>query len=128
MVHPPTDQQITFLYTRDLETTAHFYNEIMGLPLKLDQGSCRIYQASQTSYIGFCERQDAPNEPPAPGLHQVILTFVTQEVDAWYDCLSRRGVVFEEPPSVNTEYNIYHCFLRDPNDYLIEIQRFLHPF
>ncbi|MGC9334228.1 MAG: VOC family protein, partial [Anaerolineae bacterium] len=23
---------------------------------------------------------------------------------------------------------IYHCFLRDPNGYLIEIQRFLHAF
>jgi hypothetical protein len=23
--------------------------------------------------------------------------------------------------------NIYHCFLRDPNGYLIEIQRFLDP-
>ena len=23
--------------------------------------------------------------------------------------------------------HIYHCFLRDPNGYLIEIQRFLNP-
>ncbi|OQY24133.1 MAG: hypothetical protein DRJ03_06405 [Chloroflexi bacterium] len=26
---------------------------------------------------------------------------------------------------LNPRYNIYHCFLRDPNGYLIEIQRFL---
>jgi catechol 2,3-dioxygenase-like lactoylglutathione lyase family enzyme len=28
----------------------------------------------------------------------------------------------------NRDYDICHCFLRDPNGYLIEIQRFLHPF
>jgi len=45
MTHPPIDQQITFLYTRDLATTAQFYEEILGLRLALDQGDCRIYRA-----------------------------------------------------------------------------------
>ena len=62
MTHPPIDQQITFFYTRDLEATAHFYEEVLGLP-----------------------------------------------------------------PALNPEYGIYHCFLRDPNGYLVEIQRFLDP-
>jgi hypothetical protein len=35
---------------------------------------------------------------------------------------------FEKPPAANPRYNIYHCFLRDPNGYLLEIRRFLHPF
>ena len=128
MAHPLADQQITFLYTRDLAGTDHFYQEVMGLPLKLDQGNCRIYQTSQTSHIGFCQRAEACEEPSAQAMRQVILTFVTPEVDAWYDHLSSKGVGFEEPPSVNADYNIYHCFLRDPDGYLIEIQHFLHPF
>jgi catechol 2,3-dioxygenase-like lactoylglutathione lyase family enzyme len=43
MTHPPIDSQITFLYTHDLAQTAHFYEDIMGLPLKLDQGSCHAF-------------------------------------------------------------------------------------
>jgi len=39
-----------------------------------------------------------------------------------------RGVVFDSPPALNPKYNIYHCFLRDPNGYLLEIQRFEQPF
>lgn len=115
----PVDQQITFLYTRDLAQTARFYEEVLGLPLALDQGDCRIYQVSRDGYLGFCQCASAPEQPQG-----VILTLVTDEVDAWYDHLRSRGVAFEKPPTFNPTYRIYHCFLRDPNGYLLEIQRF----
>lgn len=122
MTHPPIDQQITFFYTRDLEATARFYEELMGLPLARDQGDCRIYQVCSDGYVGFCQRDDAPDQPAG-----VILTIITSEVDEWYAHLRDQGVTFDEPPTFNPKYNIYHCFLRDPNGYLIEIQRFLDP-
>ena len=118
--HPPIHQQVTFLYTRDLAATAHFYEETLGLTLALDQGDCRIYQTGRDAYLGFCQGQEAPDEPAG-----VILTLVTPEVDAWYRYLSLQGLAFEKPPGLNPKYNIYHCFVRDPNGYLIEIQRFL---
>jgi catechol 2,3-dioxygenase-like lactoylglutathione lyase family enzyme len=122
MTHPPFDQQITFLYTRDLEATAHFYEDILGLPLVLDQGDCRIYRVIQSSYVGFCQRSSAPEQPSG-----VTLTLVTPDVDEWYRHLTDQGVAFEQPPALNPKYDIYHCFLRAPNGYLIEIQRFLDP-
>ncbi len=122
MTHPAIDQQVTFLYTRDLAVTVRFYEEILGLALVLDQGSCRIYRVSDDGFLGFCERAAAPERPAG-----VIFTLVTAEVDAWYRYLSERGVAFEKRPQLNADYNIYHCFLRDPNGYLIEIQRFLDP-
>jgi catechol 2,3-dioxygenase-like lactoylglutathione lyase family enzyme len=128
MTHPPLDAQITFLYTRDLAATARFYEEVMALPLKLDQGSCRIYRISSDGYLGLCQRDDVPQRLPASDARHVILTLVTPDVDEWYRRLSEQGVVFEKSPAVNPKYNIYHCFLRDPNGYLIEIQRFLDPF
>jgi catechol 2,3-dioxygenase-like lactoylglutathione lyase family enzyme len=119
---PFIHQQVTFLYTRDLTATARFYEEILGLTLALDQGDCRIYCVSRDGYLGFCQRGEAPEQPVG-----IILTFATPEVDEWYQYLSDQGVVFEKPPTLNPKYNIYHCFLRDPNGYLIEIQRFLDP-
>lgn len=119
------DQQITFLKTLDLEATARFYEGILGLPLKLDQGTCRIYKVSSDGYLGFCQQKEPLAKiDPRP----VIVTLVTQDVDGWYERLRARGVLFEKPPAVNPDYEIYHCFLRDPNGYLVEIQRFLHPF
>lgn len=114
------DHQITFFYTRDLTSTAHFYESIMGLPLTRDQGDCRIYQVADSAYIGFCERASAPEKPQG-----IIICFVTSDVDGWYENLKGKGVQFEKLPDINPQYNIYHCFLRDPNGYLIEIQRFL---
>ena len=115
------DAQITFLDTQDLEATAQFYEEIMRLPLILDQEGCRIYGSSNDAYLGFCERTITT---PQNG---VILTIVTDEVDGWYDRLRDADVPIEKAPAINETYGIYHCFARDPNGYLIEIQRFLDP-
>jgi catechol 2,3-dioxygenase-like lactoylglutathione lyase family enzyme len=118
----PLDQQITFLYTPDLASTAQFYEGIMGLELALDQGTCRIYHTAPNAYLGFCERADMVADAD-----HIIFTLVTPDVDGWYQMLLKKGVAFEKPPALNPRYQIYHCFLRDPNGYLIEIQRFEDP-
>jgi catechol 2,3-dioxygenase-like lactoylglutathione lyase family enzyme len=124
MSHLPIHQQVTFLYTRDLAGTAHFYEQVLGLPLALDQGSCRIYHVCTHAFLGICQRPEAPQEPDG-----IIVTLATSRagVDAWYRHLQEQGVAFEKPPQLNPAYNIYHCFLRDPNGYLLEIQAFLDP-
>ncbi len=117
----PLDYPITFLYTRDLEQTAHFYERVLGLPLARDQGSCRIYRLG-CGFVGFCHREDTP-----PQSRGIILTLVTDDVDGWYHHLRAQGVTFEAPPAHSDTFRIYHCFLRDPNGYLVEIQRFDEP-
>jgi len=115
------ESQITFLGTKELAATADFYERVVGLELALDQGSCRIYSTGEGAFIGFCQRAATPNP------EGVILTLVTQDVDGWYELLSARGVQFEKPPAQNADYQIYHCLFRDPNGYLVEIQRFDDP-
>ena len=121
MTRPPIAQQVTFLFTNDLAATVDFYERIMGLSLVLDQGSCRIYHVAGDAFWGFCARA-APEDPQG-----IMLTLVTADVDGWHDHLRAHDVPIEKPPTLNREYNIYQCFVRDPNGYLIEIQRFLDP-
>jgi catechol 2,3-dioxygenase-like lactoylglutathione lyase family enzyme len=118
---PSIDQQVTFLLTTDLAATAHFYEDVLGLPLVLDQGSCRIYHVNGNAFIGFCQRAE-PGDPAG-----LLFTLVTQEVDAWCRYLMAQEVPIEKPPTLNPQYNIYQMFVRDPNGYLIEIQTFLDP-
>jgi catechol 2,3-dioxygenase-like lactoylglutathione lyase family enzyme len=102
-----------------------FYEEQLGLPLVLDQGACRIYRAGAGAFLGVCRR--AGLAAGAGANAPVVITLVSDDVDGWHAHLAARGVVFEKPPTQNAEYNIYHCFLRDPDGYLLEIQQFLDP-
>ena len=86
MTRPSIEQQVTFLYTRNLAKTSHFYEDLMGLSLILDQGSCRIYRVAANAFLGFCERESAPAQPQG-----IIFTFATSQVDAWFEYLSARS-------------------------------------
>lgn len=122
MNRPVIEQQVTFLAAGNLRATAAFYEQLLGLPLVLDQGVCRIYQVAGGAFLGFCEHL-----PAADGEAPLILTLVSPDVDGWYQYLVGRGAEVAQRPVLNETYNIYHFFVRDPDGYLVEIQRFLDP-
>ncbi|MDX1613026.1 MAG: VOC family protein [Candidatus Promineifilaceae bacterium] len=123
----PFQQQVTFLGVRDLTACAAFYGDVLGLALVLDQGTCLIYSTAGAAFLGFCSHlsdsdKAVQNHPGGP-----IVTLVSDEVDKWHRYLIELGVPIEKPPTHNPTYNIYHLFVRDPDGYLVEIQRFLDP-
>lgn len=114
------DQFVSFIYCKDLDKTCSFYEKVIGLKLVLDQGSCRIYRVAPNSFLGICTRMDPPKDRSG-----VILTFVTNDVDGWYEYLKQFDFQFEKTPQYYEKFNIYHLFVRDPEGYLIEIQQFM---
>ncbi|MCS7191239.1 MAG: VOC family protein [Fimbriimonadales bacterium] len=119
---PPVSEFITFLPALRWEATRDFYERVLGLRLALEQVDCCIYHVVGAGYLGFCRREEMPH--PA---ERVILTLVSPAVDAWHAHLQAHGVEIVKPPTYNERYQIYHLFARDPNGYLIEIQRFDDP-
>jgi catechol 2,3-dioxygenase-like lactoylglutathione lyase family enzyme len=115
------DDSITFCNTVKLEETHHFYHEMLELPLALDAGRCRIYRIREGAFIGFCTSHKKKPEG-------IVLTMITDKVDEWFEKLKKKGVIFEKEPGLYPEFKIYNCFFRDPNGYLLEIQRFEEPF
>jgi len=122
MTRPSISQQITFLHTQNLAETRHFYEDVLGLLLARDQGSCLIFQVTPHAYLGFCKHI----EPISPG-RRVILTLVSEDIDGWYAVLKAKDQDLSAPPQFNPTYQIYHFFITDPNGYWIEIQRFNQP-
>jgi catechol 2,3-dioxygenase-like lactoylglutathione lyase family enzyme len=112
---------ITFLKTRDLEATTEFYTKVLEFELALDQGKCRIFKICPNCFVGFCLTEGST------GSDEVILTIEVEDVDGICSYLVDQGVEIETAPRLNPYYNIYQMFLRDPNGYLLEIQRFLDP-
>lgn len=113
------DALVVFLYVDDLERSAAFYGEALGLPLVLDQGACRLYRVAATGFLGVCGSGDRPTTPDG-----LIVTLVRDDVDAYCQELVARGVVLEQAPQHNERFGIHHAFLRDPDGHLIEVQRF----
>lgn len=121
MLTENVDAAITFLKTSDLEKTTHFYSNILNFQLVLDQGTCRIFRILPGAYIGFCIQGKEPEN------REIILTLVLKDVDKACASLEKAGVLIEVQPRYNEQYRIYQCFARDPNGYLVEIQRFTDP-
>lgn len=120
---PRIHQQVTWVYTHDLDATAPFYEATLGLQLVLDQGACRLYRSSASSFLGLCRARPGREVEP----RGVVLTLVTPDVDDWYERLLAAGVQLDGAPMRSEQFNIYNFFTRDPNGYRIEFQQFLDP-
>jgi catechol 2,3-dioxygenase-like lactoylglutathione lyase family enzyme len=116
------EEQIVFIKVDDLNSSREFYEEILGFPLVLDQGKCRIVQTKKGGggYFGYCD--SGGNSKDSGG---VIFTFVTPNVDDWYRYLETKNVELLGKPKINQEFGIYHFYFKDPDGHLLEIQKFL---
>jgi len=117
---------IVFLYYRDIPAAQRFYEDVLGLRLTVDQGYTKIYRISPTSFVGLVDESQ--------GLHRaseakpVTLSFVTEQVDAWYEYLVSRGVRMRSPLRDGTRHPTRGFVAIDPEGYFLEFEWFLdHP-
>ena len=119
MMDASFEAQITFVYVADLGRSARFYGEKLGLELVRDQGACLIYRVCGDALLGVCDHR--PGEPGG-----FIITLVTDDVDGWAERLRSLGLEVDGPHD-NARFELRHCFVRDPDGHLVEIQRFHQP-
>jgi catechol 2,3-dioxygenase-like lactoylglutathione lyase family enzyme len=117
------DYSITFFYYEDLAPIAHFYEEVLGFDLVLDQGMARIYRIAGRSFFGIVDgnRGHLRHQPRSAAL----LTIVAEDVPGWHARLKTAGV----PNLGELQRGRYceHFFFEDPAGYAIEVQRFHQP-
>lgn len=118
-MRPEISQSIIFTYTDDLPRTSEFFAETMALDLVVDQGSCHIFRLNTTSYLGVCNLPDRPTEKAS-----VTITFVSDDVDGWYEYLTEKGVKYLKKPAYSEQFKVYSSLFMSPHGYRIEIQRF----
>lgn len=114
--------QITFLPTADLTATDAFYAGVLELPLVRDQGLCRIYRTAPGAHLGFCDRGYA-----VPEGVRVVLTLLVDDVQGAFEAVVARGAPAVSAPAHSARFACTSAFVRDPNGYLVELQRFDEP-
>jgi predicted enzyme related to lactoylglutathione lyase len=113
--------QISWVYTQDLDSTAYFYAEVLGLECSRDQGAARIFATGDNAWIGVCQAFANRVVEPKGGM----ISIISDDVDAWYQRLVDIGLSIEQPPHRLEQFGIYTFQVNDPNGYLIEFQQFI---
>ena len=90
-----TQASITFLYYNDLPSACAFYESALGLALVVDQGGCKIYAITPQSWVGLVDAEHGTHKPATD--KPVILSFVTDDVDAWHAHLTKLGAPMFRP-------------------------------
>ena len=111
--------QVTFSYYRNPTKAAQFYEQVLGLEPTHNLGWVRIYAITPSSSIGLVDASSGRTKPNAE--KPVMVSFVVDDVDAWYEQMKSRGVRIREAPSDSTRVNVRSFAFNDPEGYSLEI-------
>ena len=121
---PAIDETITFFYYEDLESAAHFYEDLLQLPLTMNEDWVRIFRVTSTSSVGLV--QDGRGFHAVSADKPAMLSFVTDDVDAWYEHLRNANVTMLSelsPPGEKKEPGagpVRGFIAEDPGGYTVE--------
>ncbi|NJN43048.1 MAG: VOC family protein, partial [Flammeovirgaceae bacterium] len=121
---PGFHSTITWLYYKDMLRMQKFYEEVLGLSMVADQGWAKIYQSSETGFIGLVDERR--------GMHSftekkaVNVSFILDDVDGWFDYVKESQSFDLRSDSVSTgPEHKYRAFVGyDPEGYYMEFDQF----
>lgn len=118
------DGTVIFFYYEDLEAATRFYNDLLKLPITMDEDWVRIFQITPTSSVGLVQQgrgfHDVSADKPA------MLSMITKDVDEWYARLRDANVLIRSelpPPDKENEAGtapVRGFIAEDPGGYTIE--------
>ena len=121
---PGIDETVTFFYYEDLEAALRFYEDVLELPVTMNEDWVKILRVTATSSVGLVLDghgfHDVADDKPA------MLSIVTEDVDAWYRRILDAGVpIRRELPPPNDAAGAGKAPIRgfiaeDPGGYTVE--------
>ena len=117
------EKAITFFYYVDLTRAFHFYTEVMGFPLEIDQGWSKILKIAEHAYVGLVDETRGMHR--ANPIKPVQLCIRVPDVDAWHRYLSSQNAIGLTEPKDSVSLGIRAFVLEDPEGYQIEVQSVL---
>ncbi|MGY6521935.1 MAG: VOC family protein [Mongoliitalea sp.] len=115
---------VFWTYYEDLQEAELFYMEKIGLPLMVDQGWAKVFQASQTGYIGLVdERRGMHNFTEKKGSS---IAFVVEDLEGWYAYVQEQNPFPLHREWYEDAEKRYEAFVGvDPGKYFMEFNRFI---
>lgn len=114
---------ITFFYYRDIDRAEAFYHSALGFEKVIDVGFAKAFRVTDNILVGIVDSakghlQTADNKP-------VMLTWFTEDVEAWHRKLVAAGVDIELSPKQVDYLDMKTMLFKDPEGYTLEILQWL---
>jgi len=118
-------ENIVMLYYKDLSAVVPFYEDTLGLKKTFNQDWSKIYQLTPTSFVGLIQESEGSFHKAQPD-NAVMLSIVTEEVDAWYARFKADKRTIFVKHIYNNEHAPIRAFLvKDPGGYTVEVFQWL---
>ena len=119
----PVDEQIVFLYYKDLDVADRFFGSTLGLEKTTDRDWVKIFRTVPGSSIGAVKEgrgslKSARQKP-------VMVSWVVDDVERWRDRLARRGVKIVRPVHESQDPPMKSFLFEDPTGYTFELIQWL---
>ena len=116
---------ITFFYYRDLPAAMRFYENILGLPLAVDQGWSKIYEICPGAHVGLVDETKGMNKWTEA--KPVQLCIRVPSADDWHTYARDQKLNNLSELFFNKALGIRAFVFSDPEGYQIEIQSATRP-
>jgi Glyoxalase/Bleomycin resistance protein/Dioxygenase superfamily len=122
---PSILSQTTMFYYDDLTAAEVFYGEKLGLEKTRDYGWVKFFRTAPAAEVAIVKTGEGAYFK-AQAHNAVMLSIVTDAVDAWYDRLKRQGGI-EILVDIQTSKTapIRNFMVRDPGGYAVEFFQWL---
>lgn len=123
---PNFNEQYVMLYYKDLSAPAEFYGQVLGLKATMDKEWVKLYEVFPGSLIGLVREGKGAFHKVKPD-NAVMVSLVTEDVDAWYKTIKKSAKVTIIKEIANSENVPIRAFLiRDPGGYTVEFFQWLN--
>jgi cyclophilin family peptidyl-prolyl cis-trans isomerase/catechol 2,3-dioxygenase-like lactoylglutathione lyase family enzyme len=106
-------------FFKDVPAAERFYGGTLGLP----QAGPGLFRLSGTAFLRVSPLAEAGEDADAP--KTATLSFVTDQVDGWYDYLKAAGLPMRSDLKDATRHPTRGFVAVDPEGHLLEFERFL---
>lgn len=114
------EKMITFIYYRDLAKGIEFYEKVLGFSLAIDQGWCKIYQVSDSGYLGIVDEKRGMQNWHAEKCVQICIR--VPDVMPWFAYCQGLGLPNLSDLFTSDELKIKAFVFDDPEGYQVEFQ------
>ena len=119
------NEQIVFLYYKDLDVAEAFFGTTLGLEKTTDMGWVKIYRTVPGSSIGCVNEGRGALKTSAD--KPVMVSWVVNDVESWHHALAAKGVKIVKPLQTSSAPPMKSFLFQDPTGYTFELIEWIKP-